>query len=134
MKTKIIEVTNQINWGKFMVGIFDDTDWQTSSDIGRHASILRARGWDVQHFWLLDIETGEGACFRHGGHPKADLDKHRVWVCPLYECFLGWLYKQPKDFLNDLEKLPSKVILSKEETQAHTAMYGYRRLGPDSQK
>lgn len=127
MKTKIIEVTNQWNWGKFMVGIFTPDDFRVPSEIGQHASILRARGWDDEHFWLLDLETGEGACFRHGGMPHADLEKHKVWVCPLYECFLAWLYKQ--DFLHDLDKLPCKVELTAEETKGHTAMYGYRRPG-----
>lgn len=54
---------------------------------------------------------------------KHDLDKHRVWVCPLYEPFLNWLYAQD---LADLDKLPDLVDIPDAEFQMH----GYRRPGP----
>lgn len=74
--------------------------------------------------WVLDLQTGEGAFFRPGGYAAADLEKHRVWVCPLFEPFLEWLYRQD---LTDLGQLPRLVELP----DAEFAMRGYRRAGPD---
>ncbi len=129
MITKIIEATNGFNWGKFMVAQFTPDEWARKSlidadvgPIGR--SLLRSLGWDasVDHFWVLDLQTGEGAYFRHSGNASADLHKHAIWVCPLYEPFLEWLYQQPAD----LAALPELVDLP----QAESAIYGYRRKGP----
>lgn len=71
---------------------------------------------------MLDLETGEGALFLPGGYASADLDKHKVWVCPLFEPFLAWLYKQD---LQDLSKLPDLVDLP----DAPFQWSGYRRSG-----
>lgn len=129
MKTKFVEVTDEtsFNWGKMLVGRFDQDEWHRRSEMmfatdGSETSLLGTRGWSREHIIVLDLETGEGCIFRPGGLASADLTKHRVWVCPMFEPFLGWLYKQD---LSDLEKIPSKVNLGK----VPTAMAGYRRPG-----
>lgn len=125
MITKIIEVTNNdMNWGKFMV-MRPDTEWGRKALITGEASkrsLLEQLGWDGSHVWVLDLQTGEGAWFRAGGSAKADLDKHKIWVCPMFEPFLVWLYGQD---LKDLAALPDVLNLP----DAEFAVYGYRREG-----
>jgi hypothetical protein len=75
-------------------------------------------GWRAEH---------AGAVFKPGGYAKGDLDKHAVWVCPLFEPFLGWLYAQDSA---DIEKLPALVKIK----SPVSALYGYRRPGPGEQK
>ena len=122
MKTKIIEAHDAtcFNYGKFML-MRPDHEWAYNSALDG-GPLLRSRGWDMEHLWVLDLQTGEGACFLPGGLASADLTKHGIWCCPMYEPFLNWLYKQD---LSDLEKLPAVVDLGK----VPTAMAGYRRPG-----
>ena len=126
MITKFIEATNDKagggNWGKFMVARFDEAEWARRSSVDTRL-MLQARGWSPEHVLVLDLQTGEGAMFAPHGFHRADLQKHAVWVCPLFEPFLGWLYKQD---LTDLEKLPLTVQLPITTTQ----LYGHRRPGP----
>ncbi len=112
MKTKIIEATNSdsggFNWGKFMVGRFDH-EWGHRAAVvsgGHGLPLLTSQGWSRDHILVLDLATGEGAIFKIGGLASADLNKHRVWVCPMFEPFLEWLYKQD---LSDLAALPAAV-------------------------
>jgi len=122
VRIKIVEVTNgERNWGKFLLGQFDD-EWSYRSAIDGN-SIIAGRGWSRDHVLVLDLQTGEGAIFRPGGLAKADLDKHRIWVCPMYEPFLTWLYRQPDPFA-----IPAHVDLP----DAEFAMSGYRRPGPSN--
>ena len=124
MKTKIIEATNgPANWGKFLLGRFD-REWDLVSAVAPETLLLYGRGWEPNHLLILDLQTGEGAIFRPGGMAHADLEKHRIWVCPLFEPFLEWLYKQD---LTDLDKLPAQIDLPKAEFQ----WAGYRRPGPE---
>lgn len=126
MKTKIIEVTNDdFNWGKMLVARFDH-EWAYRSAIETNVTLLRSLGWGPEHIWVLDLQTGEGAFYRPGGYAKADLEKHRIWVCPMYEPFLTWLYTQD---LSDLDALPAMVNFSQKE--APPAFAGYRRAGPE---
>lgn len=123
MQTKIIEVTNnELNWGKFMVARFDRAEWGYRSPISE-GPLLRNIGWSHSLIWVLDLQTREGAAFRHGGVASADLNKHKIWVCPMYEPFLEWLYLQD---VTDLSKLPEMVNLP----NAEFALAGYRRTGP----
>lgn len=109
MHIQIVEATNRgdvgggLNWGKFLVGRFTD-EWSRASmlpglsedlQIIARLPLLQQRGWGERHIMVFDLETGEGAVFRHGGLAKADLHKHKIWVCPLFEPFLEWLYEQP---------------------------------------
>ncbi len=125
MKTRIIEASNALdgsgmNWGKFMLSQFDDAEWNYISALDK-TKLLHNRGWTREHIWVYDLQTGEGAIFRHGGLASADLNKHKIWVCPLFEPFLVWLYTQPLD----IDKLPALVDLK----GAASAVYGYRREG-----
>ena len=122
MKTKFIEASNGGNWGKFALLRFDE-EWSVPSQISEGSfSLLRNLGWTSEHLWVLDLQTGEGAFFKPGGLAGADLRKHQIWVCPLYESFLTWLYRQD---LADLDRLPDLVTLD-----APFDMAGYRRPGP----
>lgn len=130
MKTKIIEATqpnpdtNPQNWGRFMVCQFDIEDHMHHSEIAQMTT-LAASGYgglpDRSIVWVLDLVTREGGCFRIGGSPKADLDKHKIWVCPLFEPFLGWLYE---NFSGDVLSLPDLV-----EVSAEGQLFGHRRAG-----
>lgn len=129
MQTKFIEASQgggRGNWGKFLLGRFSEEEWQRGSALPDVAPmrLLVARGWTAEHLLFMDIETGEGALLRPCSHGSAaaDLHKHRVWVCPLAEPFLEWLYSQD---LSDLDALPCYVELP----NAPFAMSGYRREG-----
>lgn len=151
MKTKIIEVGQSIhgpNWGKILLGRMD-SEWKARSGLyeaARQATddvmgedaydrlhgpsysrpgtapLLHQLGWGPEHLWVLDLQTGEGVLIRPGGSASADLDKHKVWVCPMFEPFLAWLYQQN---LGDLDALPSFVALP----DARFDYAGYRRQG-----
>lgn len=141
MESKFVEVTQSVdggfNHGKFMIGRFDKQEWQRACEMdlrfaeattdyrraqGEGRSLLGRCGWSGDHVLVLDLQTGEGSIFLPGGSASADLDKHKVWVCPMFEPFLEWLYGQD---LSDLLKLPDLVELP----DAPEAMYGYRRAG-----
>jgi len=123
MLTKVIEATNGFNWGKFLLGRFEDHEWAMHGVYSEGKPMLHTLGWSRDCLWVLDLQTGEGAFFRPGGLAAADLEKHKIWVCLLYEPFLEWLYKQD---LTDIMKLPASVELP----NAPGGLYGYRRKGP----
>jgi hypothetical protein len=120
--TKFVEArSEQGNWGKFMLGWFDRAEWERSSNI-LDGSLLRTVGWGEGHMLVLDLQTGEGAVMPHGGYAHADLAKHAVWVCPLFEPFLEWLWAQAPV---QIDELPDVVLLD-HPLETH----GYRRPGP----
>jgi hypothetical protein len=127
MLTKFIEATDvtNFNWGKFAVGRFELEEWKRPSVVGMSSSLLRQRGWSPEHTWVLDLQTGEGAWFRPGGCALEDLRKHGIWVCPMFEPFLTWLYAQD---LKDITKLPDLINLG----DVPTSMAGYRRRGKET--
>lgn len=122
MITHFIEVTNnEKNWGKFLLIRFDEFDAKYQS-VFSGRSLLASIGWNKQQIIVFDLQTQEGAGFRPGGYVKADIQKHKIWVCPMFEPFLEWLYKQD---LTDITKLPPSVNLP----DAEFALFGYRREG-----
>ena len=125
MRVKIIEATQGIesgyNWGKFMVITLDEELMTPSALVA--GRVLAMRGWSGREVIVIDLETCEGAAFNPGGLASADLNKHRVWVCILFEPFLQWLYQQD---LRDITKLPSIIELP----EVPPEMHGYRREGP----
>lgn len=128
METKIVEAEQgdgqQLNWGKFLV-MRPDTEWDRRSPVsGLPVPLLAEIGWGPHHVIVFDLQTCEGAAFRPGGSARADLNKHRIHVCVLFEAFLEWLYGQP---LDDLSALPDRVELG----DVPFAMFGYRRPGAD---
>ncbi len=124
MFTKFIEATDktEFNWGKFAVCRFEPHEWERPSEIDGGISLLAGRGWTAAHVLVLDLQTGESAIFLPRGSVPADLEKHAIWVCPMFEPFLVWLYQQD---LSDLSKLPGLVNLG----DVPTALSGYRRAG-----
>ena len=129
MVTKIIEVTNVdgggINWGKFMVCKFDAAEWALKSQVEPISRcFLHSLGWGKSHVIVFDLQTGEGATFLAGGSASADLNRHKIWVCPMFEPFLAWLYEQD---LSDIIVLPS--LLKFTEKEAPSSLAGYRRPG-----
>jgi hypothetical protein len=140
MITTIVEVTNLFNWGKFLVAKFDSAEWEYRSRIerpkdmgGGFPRLLHSNGWDERSRWVLDLQTGEGALFlpKVNGCPFADLEKHSIWVCPLYSVFLEWFYAHPEHH-DDVLTLPSLLELTDEKSMQASAMYGHRRPGPDA--
>jgi hypothetical protein len=126
MKTVFIEAVSAAgNWGKFAVCRWDQHEWARLSRLPDQPGlpVLALHGRRPDHVWVLDLATGEGAHFVPGGLAAADLEKHRVWVCPLFEPFLTWLYKQD---LEDIETLPAYV----EIPNVPLALSGRRRRGP----
>lgn len=132
MQTRIVEVTNnKQNWGKFLIGV-SDVEWDRKALVEGTPSdrpLLGICGWSRLHVWVLDLQTGEGAFFYVNGHgtprqAKADLDKHKIWVCPMFEPFLGWFYQ---NWAGDLGQLPEVLDLP----DAPFDMQGYRRPGPE---
>jgi len=142
VKTKLIEATSYtvgpdgkksfFNHGKFMLQRFEAEEWARKSIIDERAGVdtlLVGRcGWSPDHILVWDIQTGEGAIFRPGGLASYDLDKHRVWCCPLFLPFLEWLYKQD---LSDIASLPDFIEIDVKD--APFALAGYRRPGPAAQ-
>lgn len=127
MKVKFIEATHGIdsagNHGKFMLGRFEQDEWTYQSALpGFPVRLLSGRGWDRHHLLFVDLQTGEGTMLSPGGSARSDLEKHKVWVCPMAEPFLEWLYLQDT---TDLDALPMLVELP----DAPFAMAGYRRAG-----
>lgn len=122
MNTKFVEVTNgPHNHGKFMLGQFEQKEWEYTSRLPGDWPLLAGRGWAPSHLMVFDLQTGEGAIFLPGGLARADLNKHKVWVCPLFEPFLEFLWDWPGDpmLVPDYLDLPD----------APFAMAGYRREG-----
>ena len=137
METKFIEVTNgPRNWGKFLLLRFDEEFAYPSAVMRQHAkvdpemaafaasplSLLRNIGWGNHLLIVFDLQTREGAAFKPGGNAHCDLEQRRIWVCPMFEPFLEWLYKQDT---TDLAKLPAHVDLP----GAPFEFRGYRRPG-----
>jgi hypothetical protein len=118
------------NWGKFLVGIPDETEWSWRSavDTSRSVPLLSAIGWTPEHIWVHDLQTGEGCFVRPGGLAHADLQKHRVWCCPLFEYWLDWLYGEVRKVgIEGIPDLPRVVDLP----DAPFALAGHRRPGGD---
>lgn len=138
MRTRIVEATNgPFNWGKFLIGTFDDAEQSRSSvvDTASTRPLLAQIGHPSRAVLVLDLQTAEGAVFnpsnlvdRAGPSPdtelaarcaSSDLSKHQIWVCPLFEPFLAWLYTQCYPYAD----LPEHV-----ELDVPFAAQGYRRL------
>lgn len=126
MKYKFVEATqsDHFNYGKFMVSSFDEDDFAYQSKIVENHSLLIVCGWEINRFLMVtDLQTGEGAIFlvRKGASVKMDLENHKIWVCPMYEPFLQWLYDY---YDGNIDNIPSYL-----EIEAEAFIYGYRRPG-----
>ena len=126
MRLTFHELTNGFNWGKFAVGRFDGDElaYQSVLDatMGVQTRLIQGRGWGLDHVLVLDLQTGEAAMFRLGGHAPADLMKRRIWTCPMFPAFLEVLYRAP-----DIDALPALIELT--EADAPSSMQGWRWPG-----
>jgi len=137
MELKFIEAGHSTpgNWGKFAVGRYTDAELIEPTRFpgceGQRVVSLRGNG--VHHIWVFDLATGEAARFTPGGHAKADLDSHKIWVCPLFEPFLVWLYQHiaEKGQVGWWDELPRSVVMP---NNTPFDLAGYRRSGPDSRE
>lgn len=130
METRFFEVTNGFNWGKFLVSRFDADEWARKARLeeAEERPLLVGRGWAGDHLFVMDLQTGEGALFRHGGSATYDVEaKHHIWVCPMFIPFLTWLYTQP---VKDVMTLPRLIHLT--EAEAPSSMIGKRGDGTDA--
>lgn len=123
MDVTFVEATNgPRNWGKFAVCRFTDDEWKVRSQVDG-MPLLAARGWSRQHTMVIDLQTGEGAFFPEWAH-KSDLDKHQIWVCPMFEHALLHILSGDHD--------PMKTEPLIDLPDAPFEAGGYRRGGPDS--
>lgn len=140
MELKFIEAGHPVdengfggNWGKFAVG-----RW-TGPELGEKTkypgcegqNIASLRGWGGDHVWLFDLQTGEAARF-HTNNPipvdvRHQLKTHKIWVCPMFEPFMVWLWGHIRLHPDWWDTLPRTVELPA-DTPFDFA--GYRRPGP----
>ena len=105
-----------------MLARFDAQEWQRRGAIAldpyaSRVPLLTQCGWGPEHVWVLDLATGQGACFRPGGHAGADLEKRAgLWVCPLYRVVLAWFYQHKECW--GLDELPECITLTDKESDA----------------
>ena len=121
MKTKIIESTDGVAYGKFLIGLYDE-EWLIRPAINEtidgpemqvEMPLLRQEGWSVRSFLFQDLSNpGNGSIFQHGGgrDAQADVEAKNISVCWLYVETLQWLYGQSID---DLEALPKLLQLER---------------------
>lgn len=130
--TKFVEVSDQMNWCKAMVRRFGEADRAVRSRVREGVPLLEAvdanrrlkTGEVGRKLLVVDLQTEEGAIFVPSpeGDPKADLERHAIWVCPLFLAFLRWLYAHP-----DFEAIPALIELPNGDG---VHFQGWRRPGP----
>lgn len=131
MLTTFVEAETDWNWGKFLVAQWEPHDWNYISPVSGTPLLSMRR--HRSELLVVDLQTGEGACFVPNGLVQADLQKHQIWVCVLYEAFLEWLYEQVDAAKGHgvfrVTDLPSRVKLN-----VPPSLYGHRRPGPEQQE
>lgn len=133
MKVKFIECEDKLNWGKFQLLQWEPSDMQRQSKVREGTPLLmavegqRVAGNDpLKAVFVRDLQTEEGATLHPAKEvdPKPQLDRHRVWVCPLFLPFARWLFA---NWEGDVATLPDIVELSGEVLH----LQGYRRPGEE---
>lgn len=133
MIVKFIEASNDFNHGKFLLLRYDADERLTRSALPGYEgdSLLAGRKFDWEMTFVIDLQTGEGAAFTLDSGIDASHtlnEKHRIWVCPLYEPFLIWLSEQGLGYgAGDILELPSYLDLP----DALSSMTGRRRAGAE---
>ncbi len=142
MQLKFVEVGHPVdkdglggNWGKFAVG-----RW-TVQELGEKTQfpgcegqrIASLHGWGGDHVWLFDLQTGESARFYINNPVPVDvrsqLKNHQIWVCPMFEPFMVWLWSHIRLNPSWWDTLPRTVELPA-DTPFEVA--GFRRPGPNA--
>jgi hypothetical protein len=127
-----IEASNDgMNWGKFLLLRHEQDPGSALPGYEGEPLLTSSRKFNRVHTMVIDLQTGEGAAFALEGsalNAHVDLERHKIWVCPLYEPFLQWLYEQPGLDMGrgDITALPRFV-----ELDASFAWVGHRRAGGD---
>ena len=133
MISKFLEFSNgPNNWGKFLISVLEPEEWNHHAIIDPGRPLLRTIGWapHLPHALVFDLQTREGAAFVLSGHAPADLEKHKIWVCPLFEPMLNWLYMRYREIgAAWFDTLPVHVDIP----DAPFEFRGYRRSGPDKE-
>lgn len=123
MDTRFIEASTYINHGKFMVARFDHEERLATTALpGMEGQPLFMNSGGLRRLnpdrtLVVDLQTGEGAEFSlSGGRQEAKWaleQKHpRLWICPLFAPFLGWLFDFNIDGLVPLTDLPRHIDLN----------------------
>jgi hypothetical protein len=130
-----------MNHGKFLLARLTPGEQRTPTALpgyeDQHLPLMTFGGLRRFHreFTLvLDLQTGEGATFTLDGtadNATYDLERHKIWICPLYEPFLRWLYDQRQwaRGAGNLSDVPAYVELP----DAPGAFAGRRRPGPEGE-
>ncbi len=137
MDTKFVEAGHGPdggNWGKFLVGRYTEDELAEPAQFpGCEGSrrLVNLGGPGRQDIWVLDLQTGEGARFPIEFVRDVDvhhqLNKHRIWVCPLYEPFVAFLFGYIGNHQRTWwDTLPRTV----EMPTAGIVVFGRRRPGP----
>lgn len=106
------------NHGKFMLGRLSEVEAAARSALPGYEdeslwTVGGRRRLNPRSTLVLDLQTGEGAAFALRGLAVADLAAREIWVCPMFEPFLVWLYQQGLgDGSGDIKALPRFVTLS----------------------
>jgi hypothetical protein len=129
--THFIEASNGFNHGKFMICRLERPEMDIRSALPgyEHNWLWSGRKFKPGMTLVVDLQTGEGAAFEigRGSLPPAQEasyqlnEKHQIWVCPLYEPLLQWLWERIISTVK-IENLPRYV-----ELDAPGAVSGYRR-------
>lgn len=127
-----VETYNDFNHGKFVLLRHGPEDLRRRSALPGYETthILVGRKWDADGTFIADLQTGEGCVFYlECGSAAVQYtlnQKHKIWVCPMYEPFVCWLADTHPELARgggDITALPSVVELP----DAPTAVAGYRR-------
>jgi hypothetical protein len=131
METKFVEAGHGErpgNWGKFLVARFDAAEWTEPARYPGcdYPCLIASQSWAEDMVWVMDLATQEGAGFMPGGLAEADLQRHQIRVCPLFEPFLVWLYEFVAEHAETWwQDLPRTLDLP----DADFVLFGYRRPG-----
>ena len=85
MQTKFIEATNVdaggMNWGKFMVARFTESEWQRRSEVGGQ-SMLAERGWAKDNLLVLIFRQVKVLSLNPGATQKGTWTSMRFGFAP----------------------------------------------------
>lgn len=137
METRFVEAGQGIseqtsaNWGKFLVARYSGRELTepTQFPMCEGQTVVDLRGPGDRHVWVLDLVTGEGVRFDWTTvrNAAAALQRHQVWVCPMFEPLVEWLVTHIRAAGTAWwDTLPRCVLLP----DAPFALSGHRRPGP----
>ncbi len=102
MQGIVIEATNGVEWGSFVVCSTQDADFACAT-----LPLFQRAGWSTRSVWALDLRSGIGFMVWSDGLPTDVYPS--VKDSPLFRAFLSWLLTEN---LSSLDALPRYVDLS----------------------